>query len=372
MKITIDLTSLADNFSGIERFALNITKELIRDDRHQFILLFKNKVHPEFNNINDRVEKIIIYGNRKLWFNQVKMPMKLLKIKADVFIFPAFPAPFLFFNKKSISAIPDLGCWDCPTTNKKHMIAYFKILFWKAAKNRKKIITISNFSKHRIMDILNVDEKNVWVINCGMSDTFLNYTENREQMESVRKKYQLSHKYLLCLSTLEPRKNLILLVRVYEKLILNNSIDCDLVLAGRKGWMIENLLENIDKRVIGRIKFTGFIDDNDLPCIYSLAELFVFPTLYEGFGIPPLEAMYMGTKVVSSDSSAMPEVLKDGAIFFKSNNEVELEEKIVMALEMKKENEAQIIKKAKTIASQYNWNEEANKLMRYLNEDSCY
>lgn len=135
MRVLIDLTSLADNFSGIERFALSITKELISDQSRrdiEYTLLFKNEVHKEFLIEQNNVKNIVINGKNKLIFNQVKLPLRLATIKADYYFFPAFPAPFFFFNRNAISAIHDVGCWDCPSKNKKYMTLYFKIMYRKA------------------------------------------------------------------------------------------------------------------------------------------------------------------------------------------------------------------------------------------------
>ena len=172
MKILIDLTALADNFSGIERFALSITKELIKNSANQWVLLFKNSIHKDFCEEQENVEKIVIKGGNKLVFNQVVLPAKLSAIRADKYFFPAFPAPFFFFNKNTYNTIHDLGCWDCPGTNKKHMIWYFKLMYWKAALNNKKIITVSEFSKERICTILHAKPENVSVVYNGISGAF--------------------------------------------------------------------------------------------------------------------------------------------------------------------------------------------------------
>lgn len=103
MKVLIDLTSLADNFSGIERFALSITKELISDQSRsdiEYILVFKNEIHKDFLQEQNNVRKIIVRGKNKLIFNQLQLTLKLTTIKADYYFFPAFPAPFFFFNQK--------------------------------------------------------------------------------------------------------------------------------------------------------------------------------------------------------------------------------------------------------------------------------
>lgn len=122
------------NFSGIERFALSITKELITDQIRsdiEFILVFKNEVHKEFAAEQHNVKKIIVRGKNKLVFNQLQLPLKLAVIKANYYFFPAFPAPFFFFNRNAISAIHDVGCWDCPSKNRKYMTLYFKIMYAK-------------------------------------------------------------------------------------------------------------------------------------------------------------------------------------------------------------------------------------------------
>lgn len=317
MRICVDLTSLADNFSGIERFALSISKELIKNTEHHWILLFKNSVHKEFSGEAENVEKIVINGGNKLIFNQLILPIKLLGIKADRYFFPAFPAPFFFFNKNAFNTIHDLSCWDCPGSNKKYMIWYFKIMYWKASLCNKKIITVSEFSKGRICKILRVKPENVFVVYNGISDQFNNSELTDEEKKRVKEKYSLPKDYVLCLSTLEPRKNLRLLLDAYSSLF-HEGIAEEIVLAGRKGWKMEDFLKGYPEEFLEHVHFTGFVDDEDLPAIYKLAKVFVFPSLYEGFGIPPLEALACGTPVISSDAASMPEILGHNVTYFNS------------------------------------------------------
>lgn len=206
MRICVDLTSLADNFSGIERFALSITKELLRDEKHHWILLFKNSIHKEFEKV--QAEKIVLKGNNKLVFNQIILPLNLLKIKADRYFFPAFPAPFFFFNKDAFNTIHDLSCWDCPGSNKRYMIWYFKLMYWKASLFNKKIVTVSEFSKNRICSILHVKPQNIVVVYNGVSKQFNSEKIDDSRKKQVVDKYSLPSSYILSLSTLEPRKNL--------------------------------------------------------------------------------------------------------------------------------------------------------------------
>lgn len=341
MRICVDLTSLADNFSGIERFALSITKELIKNREHYWILLFKNSIHEELKKDEANVEKIVIKGKNKLIFNQIILPFNLLRIKADKYFFPAFPAPFFFFNKDAYNTIHDLSCWDCPESNTKYMILYFKIMYWKAALNDKKIVTVSQFSKDRICSILHVKPENITVIYNGISKKFNQNKVSESEKKKIQEKYNLPMNYILCLSTLEPRKNLRLLLDACEILHNQGKVN-EVVLAGRKGWKMENFLKDYSRDFLEHVHFTGFIEDKDLPIVYKLADIFVFPSLYEGFGIPPLEALACGTPVISSDAASMPEVLGNNVTYFKSEDVMSLHNAIKNHIIKQNENKKDI------------------------------
>lgn len=365
MKVLIDLTSLADNFSGIERFALSITKELVLDQNRkdiEYILVFKNEIHKEFAIEKNNVKKVVIKGGNKLIFNQIQLPLRLLTIKADYYFFPAFPAPFLFFDKNAISAIHDVGCWDCPSKNKRYMTLYFKLMYWKAALGKKKVVTVSQFSKERISKILKKKPEEIAVIYDGLSDCFANFSYEKEQDMKAKKAYRLPEKYILCLSTLEPRKNMRLLVDAFNELTKEKKIDTNLVLAGRKGWLMDDLLSNLDKKIVDRIHFTGFVDDDLLPYVYRNAQVFVFPSVYEGFGVPPIEAMSMGIPIISSDAASLPEVLGDSAYYFENRNLEELKKQLMIVMNLPEEKIEMVKKAGVGQAKLYNWKKEALKL----------
>lgn len=372
MRILIDLTSLADNFSGIERFASNIAYQLVKNyNNNKYILVFKNSVYKKFLEFNQKnnIRIVVLKGNDKLIFSQLILPLNLGRYKADVYLFLAFPAPLLFFRKNSITTIHDIGCWDCPHTRKALSKYYFRILYRKASFFGRNIMTVSNFSKGRIVDKLHVKEEKVWVINNGLSEVFLNYVDKETNTLSAIKKYKLPSRYLLCLSTLEPRKNLRLLIEAYRELQNEGKIEIDLVLAGRKGWKIDNLLDDLEQSVIDKIHFTGFVDDDDLPVLYKNASFFVFPSIYEGFGIPPLEAMSMGTIVISSDSTSLPEVLGEAAIYFKNNDKEDLKSKIcLVSKELTNEEKSRTKLMGINQSKLYSWEKETSKLYMNLNK----
>lgn len=359
MKILIDLTSLADNFSGIERFAMNMALQLTKKREHSYLLVFKGTVHEAFSQTaqQENVETVVLRGGNKLLFNQLLLPLGLYRQKADVFFFPAFPEPVLFFRKNTVTTIHDMGCWDCGETMTTLSKWYFRISYRKSMACCKRLVTVSEFSKGRIQNVGHIPREKVKVAYNGVSEVFFS---GKAPSGALKEKYKLPDDYLLCLSTLEPRKNLQLLVKAYEALILEGNTLPPLVLAGRKGWKMDDLLEGIAPQVVEKLHFTGFIDDEDLPAIYAGAKLFVFPSKYEGFGIPPLEAMAAGCPVLSSDAASLPEVLADAASYFKSENLESLKSALLLALRNPKTADLQ------AQAGKFTWVAEAEKLLRYL------
>lgn len=368
MKILIDLTALSDNFSGIERYALNISKEMILNDRNNdYIIIFKNEIHIEYKIFEayENVEIKIIKGNNKLIFNQIILLYNLYKIKADKYVFLAFPSPILFRKKGIINAIHDLTCWDYPETMKVHSRFYFKKSIKNVVKISEKIITVSEFSRKRIQD--KFGKKNIFVIYNGISEVFIkSINKEKTNVNSILEKYKLSKGYIMCLCTLEPRKNINLLIDVYVELRKENIIDYKLVLVGRKGWKVDNLLNGIEEEYRKDILVTGFVDDEDLPQIYKGAEMFVFPSLYEGFGIPVIEAMFMKVPVICSNTSAIPEVVASNKLLFENNNKLDLKNKIITLINMNTNEINEVKEQGKMKANSFKWDNEAIKLLNIL------
>lgn len=364
MRICIDLTSLDDNFSGIERYAACLSKEMIKDESNEFILVFKNKVHSLFEEQRGNVKNVIIPGCKKLWFNQIRLPLVINKIKADYYLFLAFPVPVILFKKNMISTIHDICCWDCPETMNWLSKWYFRISHRVALKKCKAIITISHFSEKRIIEKLKYPQNKVWLVYCGVENKFSNFNRAECDFKELRKKYNLPEEYFLSLCTLEPRKNLRLLIDAYSLYCTESDNGLPLVLAGRKGWKVDSLLDGLDVNVLKNIIFTGFIDDEDLPAIYGYASCFVFSSKYEGFGMPPLEAIACGTPVISSDAASMPEVLGDNAIYFRSNDKDCLVSVLCSNGTTKIRH-----KDSKKVALEYSWVNSASKLSDFLKDE---
>lgn len=367
MKIVIDLTSLADNFTGIERFAFNIAEKMIEDDEeNQYVLIFKEKVYERIKRLTAKsnVECMILPRKNKLWFSQVTLYRALKGIEADYFLFLAFPAPFFLHKRGIINTIHDLGCWDCPWSMPFKMVLYFRVLYWNARKKSRYILTVSKFSEKRIEEVLGVNGNRILVIYNGVDDSLKrNRTVNNI---SVRlKKYGIpdDKPYILSLATLEPRKNVELLLKAYNGLIADGVNMPILVMAGRTGWKIQKVIRDFLSPESGKqVIFTGYIEEEDLPAVYSSARCFVFPSKYEGFGLPPLEALYMGAEVLLSDIAPFKELFDGYVSFFKANAERDLKEALYRECFVKEER----ISFSVEIYKKYNYKEEAEKLKAFL------
>lgn len=367
MKIAIDLTSLADNFSGIERYAAYISLNLLRcDDKNQYVLLFKDGIHALFSGVeqSERIKLQVVSskGRGKLTFSQLMLPKELKKVNADLNLFLAFPSP-LFFSRPSLSTIHDLSCWDCPETMTFKSRLLWRVLDGKAVRSKYGILTISEFSKNRIVSHYGVDSEKVHVVYCGIDyDLFDQEKVTASDISRVREKYCLPEHFVMSLSTIEPRKNLSLLVEAWACLRRRDDFKMDLVLAGRKGWKVERLLAGVPPELMSGIHFTGFVDDKDLPVLYQASDLFVYPSLYEGFGLPPVEALASGANVLCSDIPSLKEVCGDSISSFSTGDRASLERAIIGCLNKPHADNA--------VSARYDWFVEAKRLRKFLDFDS--
>lgn len=326
MIIAIDLTSLSYHMSGIERYANCVTEKMLELDKtNQYKLIFRNSIYPTFKRFIDgkRIQSFILHGNNKVLFLQAILPWKLYNIKADRYVFFAFTSPILFRRKGIVNTIHDMGAWDSSDSMTVLQKLYWRTTYKISAGVAERIITVSNFSMVRINAILKYPKERISVIYSGPSDKLIE--DNECSFQEIKQLYSLPDKYIMTLSTLEPRKNVELLLKSYTD--IQNKVNYDLVLIGRKGWKVDKLLERYNQK--RRIHITGFVDDKHISAIYKNAICFVFPSLYEGFGLPPIEALTFGIPVISSNAASMPEILMDQAIYFQSGNEDELKEDLL-------------------------------------------
>jgi glycosyltransferase involved in cell wall biosynthesis len=312
LRIGIDLTAIWRPNTGILVYAARLARELLLvDKQNKYTFFFAGHIHPEFRELEGTFRPLVVPLREEVISKQLLLPWLCNSHRFDVIHFPAFPPPVACF-RPFIWTLHDATPWLYPATLDLKGRVYFQYVGGWAARFSKAIITDSNDAKRNIVAALGLPEVKVNVIHLGIDDGFRRL-DDHSFLNSVRLRYGLPEKFMLCVGTLEPRKNLPFLIRAYRQMRQANQIKLGLVIVGRTGWKSEALegeLGGDAKDVV----LTGFVPQADLVALYNMAEVFVLPSLYEGFGFPPLEAMACGCPVIISDRGSLPEVVADAAL----------------------------------------------------------
>lgn len=195
------------------------------------------------------------------------------------------------------------------------------------------VIAISEHTKQDIVNTFSVDEKKITVTPLGVDHALFRPIDDPVRISDTLKKYAISKDYLYYLGTIEPRKNIDVLLDAFLLVKERTKADVQLVLSGRVGWKVDSLMERIHALVdSGDVIYTGYIPEEEAACLYNGAEMFVYPSQYEGFGIPLAEAMACRCPVIASDSSSLPEVVGDAGLLVEPNNAEALAEAIMTIL----------------------------------------
>jgi glycosyltransferase involved in cell wall biosynthesis len=213
---------------------------------------------------------------------------------------------------RSVFTLYDLTCIIHPETHLPLNRYFLKLMIPRFLCAAHTIIAISECTKRDVVRVYGLDEKKIRVIHGGVSPSFR--PSPPEAMAGIRLRYSLPERYILSVGTIEPRKNLVTLLEAY-RVLRDRGASVKLVIVGKKGWRYESFFQRLHEIGLeNEVVFPGFIPDEDLPAVYTMADTFVFPSLYEGFGLPVLEAMACGAPVICSNTSSLPEVTGDGAV----------------------------------------------------------
>jgi glycosyltransferase involved in cell wall biosynthesis len=177
------------------------------------------------------------------------------------------------------------------------------------------IICVSEHTKRDAVKLYGIDEAKTTVIYEGIHPRFKRVSV-LPTLQQVKERYHLPDQFVLAVGTIEPRKNLITLFEAFKAMLGDGKYaDLTIIVVGKQGWLFEETFRAVHERgLTGRVKFPGFVADEDLPAVYSLAKALAFPSVYEGFGFPPLEAMACGTPVLCSNASSLPELTGQAAL----------------------------------------------------------
>lgn len=315
MKVSIDIQPAIAQRAGVGRYTKALAEHIGAcrgegDDIRLCFFDFKGRGMP-FAAPNTSFKRIAWCPGRiaqKAWKTVEWPPYNWFFGSADVTHFPNFIIPTLTRGRKLVT-IHDVSFLRHPEAAEPKNLRYLTDQIHNTIDRADLILTDSHFSAREMQELLKVPEDRIRVIHLGLSPAGEPPGDNSIQL--MRNRFGLHKPYLLFVSTLEPRKNIPFLIESFERM---TEFDGDLVIVGMRGWKYEPILDRMRRSSrMGSIRYLEYVDDRWMPALYSGAELFVFPSLYEGFGFPPLEAMQYGAPVLSSRSGSLPEVLGSAA-----------------------------------------------------------
>lgn len=373
MKIGIDIRALAaGKHSGVEEYIRGLLTELFRAyPEHHFILFFNawRGVVPDLS---------FAAGFAHVTIKQFRIPNKLLNVAlwycrypkldrliggVDVFFMPNMNFAAVSDAAKLIVTVHDLSFeWFPETFSWKQRLWHYAINLRGLLRQADQIVAVSHSTADDVVTHYHISAQKVQVIPSGIEDRFRPLDRNSLSLLDVQKKYQLPYRFILSLSTLEPRKNLLSLLRAYEafhQTATGELVKYDLVIAGAPGWKCEELLRAVrTSPVRHHIHLLGFVEEHDKPALYNLASVFVYPSFYEGFGFPPLEALASGVPVIAAHSASLPEVIGQAGILIDPYRPDEIREALNQILRNKELRES-LFKQAVAQAAHFSWKSSA-------------
>lgn len=324
MFIGIDATPLGEKYlTGVGNYSYNLIRTVTSTATDNTYGLYG--VHLNARRLIDTNSKIRIIDIpdlikfKSIWYswtlwNYSIFPLQLIRDKIDVFV-STVPALPIYCPSPRMFIAYDLIPYIMPEAFTRRFRAIFKAEISHAARYANKIMAISNSTKNDLIKYLDVEPSKIEVSYPGYDNKCFVPVNDKRVSGMVMQKYGIDEGYYLYVGTLEPRKNLVRLIKAFIRLKIQHSVRLKLVVAGAKGWLYDDIFKLVQGSGMGKdIIFTGYVDYKDLPVLMSNAEALVYPSLYEGFGLPPLEAMACGTPVITSNVSSLPEVVGDAGI----------------------------------------------------------
>lgn len=369
MKIAIDISQIVYTGTGVANYTANLVKCLLTEDKENEYLLFGLSLR-QFNLLKEFYQELKIGHNNIsakffpipqslaniIWNDLHRVNIESLLGKIDIFHSSDWVQPPA--QARKITTVHDLIVYKYPETSNHYIInTQKKRLHW-VKKECDMIIANSYSTKSDLINILNIDGHKVEVCYPGIDDDFKNVDSS--QVKRVKNKYGLHKNYILTLGTMEPRKNLNRIVASFQKFInycrTSDRIELpELVLVGKIGWGKQITPTN-------SVRILGYIERKDLPALYCGATIFIYASLYEGFGLPVLEAMASGCPVISSDRGSLKEVINDNAIIVNPESVDDIAIKM-HNLFMDQNLRSQLIKKSKVNAAKFSLSNQAKSIL---------
>lgn len=299
--------------TGTEGYSLHVIRAMIaQGGDHRFRLYFRDQPPPDLFPAQDNVESVIL-RRRRMWTHRALGPA-VIRDRPDVLFVPAHVIPWPGVGGvPSVVTVHDLGYLHYPD---KHPFFSRLYLDWSTRHSvalARRVIAVSKATAHDLMALYGTPQDKIRVVYSGVDPALAPVAKN-QQVEGLRRQLGINGPYILHVGSVQPRKNLSRLIEAFAR-IRDTLPGLQLVLAGNKSWGYGQIEESVRHfELNGQVVMPGYISDADLPALYSGALVYAFPSLYEGFGFPALEAMACGTAVVCASASSLPEVVGDSAL----------------------------------------------------------
>lgn len=375
MNIAIDIRCLMEREqTGVGEYTFHLLRHLFEFDNKNHYYLFYNS--------RQNVAKIIPHFPKdNVHYCEFKLPNKVLNLMLKVFRYPALDRAIEYkyhTPRIDLFLFPNISFFKtrCPYFITAHDLSFeffpeflsLKRRLWHWFINPKKIfqgaesvIAVSKNTKQDLINCYSIPANKIKVIYSGVSSNYKIIHQDNEKTKKIKLKYKLPAKFVLFLGTIEPRKNLSALISAFQ-IFAEKNPEYALIIAGKRGWKDKNIIHGIDKKII----YTGFIPNADKRYLYNLASMFVYPSYYEGFGFPPLEAMACGCPVITANNSSLSEICSDAALLIDPNNVRDLADAMqeMTEKEIARHYREKGLEKIKT----FNWYKTIQELIKMLRE----
>jgi len=317
VRIGIDTRLMYYQRAGIASYVAGLLQGIATvGSRHEFVV-FPSRKDRQASHLPSRFNRHPLWTPPHHRFERLALAIELAPVRLDILHSPDFIPPMrILSSRRSVITVHDLAFLKYPEVLTPESKRYYGYI-GPAVEQADAVIAVSENTKRDLMALLDTPEEKIFVIP-EAADLAYRPSNDQPRVKRTLERYGIRHPYFLFVGTIEPKKNLKTLFQAFadfRKLVSSSSVLPDLVIVGRKGWLYADILKVVDQLDIARyVHFLGRIDQDDLVSLYNGALALTYPSLYEGFGLPALEAMQAGTPVITSNISSLPEVVGDAGI----------------------------------------------------------
>lgn len=369
MRIAIDYTAATRQGAGIGNYVRRLVDAMLaQDSSNQYTLLTSGRPtrarpFPTADNVRGRSIFIPDRYLNIIWYRW-RLPLYATYFSGQVDIYhgPDFALPPIGKNLHKVVTVHDLAFLEQPEYAVPALAAYLKKVVPEAVSSADVVCTVSQEVSRTLFQHFQTPPEKITVIPNGVGPHFRRITDPI-LMDATRHKFGLKHPLVLGVGTLEPRKNHIGLIKAFYTAQKKKNGPATLALAGGKGWLYEETQQLVEElKLEKKVRFLGRVSDLELITLYSMADVFAFPSFFEGFGVPPLEAMACGAPVITSNTSSLPEAVGDAALLVDPHNTSELANAITRILGDRQLQE-ELRQKGYERVQHYTWAESARKML---------